>query len=226
MKKLNDQELFDVTPHDKPDNTILSVLRIISASCPVPYLNLISQTLSELEARRQQCFLNKLDERIKFLEQESRHKFMIELNSDNGKKLITYSLGKAKNCYVEEQFEKISEVITKALAEDLIHPNDAEVLIDIISDLNDAEAKALREIYAHMKEINSDTNDICKWKYNKNDDFGIPQGFIHRLIGKGLLVESHINRDAFWANGLEAVDFFYSYSYYGILFTKHISQYL
>lgn len=159
--------------------------------------------------------LNRLKElEIKVEELETK------ILTDEAEELFNYSLIKAADCYKKEQITKMADVIIAALIQNKISKDDAEVLLSIISELNNSEAETFLEIYNNLKDKQNislklafEIKTLSKAKY---------VDLIDRLIAKGLMKKQIYTTDLMWDANMPLKDIKYQFTYFGVLFIKII----
>ena len=142
--------------------------------------------------------------------------------TDEADELFNYSLIKAAECHKKEQIIKMADIIIAAVIEKKILKDDAEVLLNIVSELNTSEAEAFLEIYETLKyereitvELTFNITELSKEKY---------VDLIDRLIAKGLMKKHMYTSDLMWDAKSPLSDIRYQFTYYGVLFIKIIYQ--
>ena len=157
------------------------------------------------EAREREVMFKNLNERVEKLEEKQKAIFFDKGATDSGDALLNYGFIKASLCHKREQIIKIVDIIMAALAEGIISESDAEMLINIVSELNQVEAQTFMEIKDRHNEqwLNMSfrpvSMDIYR-EYSEKKKFQM-KPVVERLISKGLLIED--------GNGM------YSFTYYG-----------
>lgn len=173
-------------------------------------------------SRKQQELINNIVKRLNTLENRDQYIDCFKLNEMND--LMHYAFIKSTLCHKIEQIKKMADIIIAALENDKISYSDAEVLINIVSEMNIVEAEAFLDIYDKLKD-----NSKCDFEYFQKVEFKVDilsddkyRSIVDRLVGKGLLKKTIYRSDAFWDGGSSFDDERYAYMYYGLLFLKII----
>lgn len=211
-----------------------AAIAVLTTICPMA--NGVWQYMSAIETENLIKLVNGINERVEGLEKSDVIDFRERGSSEDGEGLLKYSFIKAAKCHRKEQIEKMVDIIIAALAKKAINYNDAEVLIDIVCDLNDEEAVFLFQIYEEFKSVNSDESPLRQSGFinfafedpffNVENDFNIKSFSLYsRLIAKGLLEEINQTR-TIWDGEKNIKHRVFRFTYYGSLFLKIIYGYI
>ena len=192
MEKLQlENELYvNYTPEAAVEKAV-DLLNAVGQS--IPGISLLVSYKNNRDFRMMANLLVELKKQVDdFIEKEKVYE---RLRTEEGEALLNYGLLKSQDCHRKEQVSKMVDIIMAALAKEVIDNKDAEVLIDIVSDLNIKEAEFFLNIYNCIDRMNKEfparmSSDYC-WKIEGGIDYNnfIQQadGLIRRLEGKGLL---------------------------------------
>lgn len=169
--------------------------------------------------------LNSLEHRISKLEKSLYKNLRDSISSEDGLSLIHYAFVKTMFCHKKEQIEKFTDIIIAALAEKRLSNTDAEMLIDIVSNLNMVEAVYFKELFCrlrdHYKEYDAARYEMNFWELDKKFVRKFEEiSILERLIAKGLL-DKKVEKEDFTWGGLDKLNNYnvkYKYTYYGQLF--------
>lgn len=172
-------------------------------------------------SRKQEELIKNIVERLNKL--ENRDQIMDCFKSNEMNDLMHYAFIKSTLCHKIEQIKKMADIIIAALENDKISHDDAEVLINIVSEMNTAEAEAFFDIYNNI--IKNKVDDINFEKEEFSIDVFSNKKYISlidNIVSKGLLKKIIYKSNAFWDGGSKLADERYNYTYYGVLFLKII----
>ena len=185
-------------------NMILKPATVAVLTTVCPLAGGVYQFMSAIETENLSKLVNDLNDRVTKLEENDRETFIRHGSAEDGESLLKYSFIKAARCHRKEQIDKFVDIIMAALDKEVIDNKEAEVLIDIVSDLNIEEALFFYRIYTEIDSKNKIVEEYsngkgCKYKkgfgvpvmedFAKNDDLFKDRSaaLFNRLVGKGLL---------------------------------------
>lgn len=138
MEKLQlENELYvNYTPEAAVEKAV-DLLNAVGQS--IPGISLLVSYKNNRDFRMMANLLVELKKQVDdFIEKEKVYE---RLRTEEGEALLNYGLLKSQDCHRKEQVSKMVDIIMAALAKEVIDNKDAEVLIDIVSDLNIKEAE-------------------------------------------------------------------------------------
>jgi len=195
-----------------------------------PYGGCVNQAISIIEQKNTLKLLEEIKLRIDRLEECTKNTFVKNLYIKEN--FFYYALIKSKSCHYENQIERLAELVVNAMAEEVINIDDAEILIDIISEINTSEIELFKWISDswYKSFVVENTKEIETWEIEKEivlKQFANGDGLLYRLVSKGLLKEFIRSSGAFWIKqGTVNPDkIYYSFTYYGKLWVKIINGY-
>jgi len=109
-----------------------------------PYGGCVNQAISIIEQKNTLKLLEEIKLRIDRLEECTKNTFVKNLYIKEN--FFYYALIKSKSCHYENQKERLAELVVNAMAEEVINIDDAEILIDIISEINTSEIELFKWI--------------------------------------------------------------------------------
>ena len=215
----------DLTKEYNADN-FWGVLKIASA-CSLP-TSIMAQIISVREQRMQSKLINELVQRIEKLELDVGALCKKNINEDEAKDLIYFSLVKASRCHKEEQITKMSYVIAEALQHRGLDYSDAEMLVDIVADLNVNESMTFQNIITLFKNSNMKVimENGKEWSFTETElreqkcCNNLLDGMLERLVGKGVLVKRTAHVKMTWGGDVAESNDEYSFSHYGKLLVE------
>lgn len=191
MEKLQLENEFDsnYSPGAAFEN-VVDLLNAIGQS--IPGISLLVSYKNNRDFRMMANLLVELKKQIDFFIE--KEKIYERLRTEEGEELLNYGLLKSQACHRKEQVSKMVDIIMAALTKEVIDNKDAEVLIDIVSDLNIKEAEFFLTIYNRIDHMNKEfparISSGNGWKLEIENGYNFTQqadGLFRRLEGKGLL---------------------------------------
>lgn len=186
----------------------------------VPLLGILVNYENNREIRRMLELLLELNKRVDDLNE--KEKFYVKAATKDGEILLNYGLLKSGVCHRDEQIKTMADIIIATLGKNKISESDAEVLIDIVSGLNNTEFKFFYEVYNVLHERYKDhpikLSNVYSWEIKKDslvpEEYG---GMFDRFIAKGLFSEEVVTPDKS-INKMFDTERKCKYTYYGRLF--------
>lgn len=213
-------------PKDYNADNFWDIFKIASA-CSLP-ASIITQVISVREQRMQSKLISELVHKVESLEKEVRSLCKKNINDDEAKELIHFSWVKASKCHKEEQVTKMSTVIVEALQQRVLGYADAEMLVDIVADLNVNESITFQNIIALFKKSNINVvgKNGKEWSFTETElreqkcCNNLLDGMLERLVGKGVLVKRTAYVKMTWGGDIAESNSEYSFSHYGKLLVE------
>lgn len=165
------------------DSKLSKIMKVGVEILGVPCLNMVySEIVGGIERKKLLTFQQIWDENDLDFELDENNKSQVEL--------VEHAILKSVRCSKEGQIRKIIAILKSSFKGNIISVNDAEDLINVISELSENEAVCLAKIYKVFENIKG--NKEIK-KYGEKDIIDIPQDkkvyLFNRLAGKGLIYE-------------------------------------
>lgn len=204
-------------------NRILKPATVAAITTVCPLAGGVYQFMSAIETENLSKLVNDINYRVTKLEDSDRETFIRNGSSEDGESLLKYSFIKAGRCHKKEQIDKFVDIIMAALAKDVINNDDAEVLIDIVSDMNATEGRIFREIYDTIKQCYERMpvlpENVYLWEIERDASWAVEYGgLFDRFIAKGLLCEEIYSTSMTLKGEMRDNKIRYKYTYYGRLF--------
>ena len=196
-----------------------------------PLANAIYQVLAKQEMKNFLYFVEKLQEKVESLEENLRRLAFECGKSERGGAFYKYSFQRVGKTSRKEQIEQIISIIITCFTSNIITEDDAEILVDIVSDLSVREERFLCELYEKLIEIDwaceEERDSRETWKFDdpffRSENRLEPQEqepIFNRLIAKGLLV--NLNTTTFFASEQDPLLKSYEFTKLGKLLVKVI----
>lgn len=140
-------------------------------------------------------FIKDLYQRIDALEDNVKKLSLKKMVDKDGQRLLRFSIVRLSRCFSDEQINKIVSTIEYYLKSNIITEQEAEIIIDLLTEFNSAELELVQELSnTFLENVNIDDVDVYNTdiEFSKLPNFKDKQSQItfirHRLEGKGLLV--------------------------------------
>lgn len=163
-------------------------------------------------------FIKDLYKRIDALEDNVKKLSLEKMATKDGQRLLHFSMVRISRCFSDEQINKIVSTIEYYLKLNIITEQEAEIIIDLLTEFNSAELELVQELSnTFLENVNIDDVDIYNTdiEFSKLPNFKDKQSQItfirHRLEGKGLLVTEP---RTFPAEGTDNVNYLTSGCYF------------
>lgn len=166
-------------------------------------ISITNLMIDSYEHKQQSILIRELVERISVLEEKVKELMLKRFDEEQMQELTAYALIKSKDCYQKAQLIRIADVLMQVANEDKSDSHDADVLIDIISNLNAKEASFFRWVtetdVKGNRGFGRDYRRLKQYGYNKDDVVGWAcetefqnqaSSLLNIMVGKGLL-EKH-----------------------------------
>lgn len=211
-------ELVNHFPKEYDSQNFYDILKLACNGTNLP--GYVKDIFDIYTSRKQEELIKNIVERLNKL--ENRDQIIDCFKSNEMNDLMHYAFIKSTLCHKIEQIKKMADIIIAALENDKISHSDAEVLINIVSEMNTIEAEAFLDIYNNLtKKEKTKNTKFHNYEFNVeifSDERYI--SIIDKLVSKGLLKKIIYKSNAFWDGGSPFSDERYIYTYYGLLFVN------
>ena len=193
-----------------------------------PLTNMIYQVYSAIEMNNLSDLVTVLNDKVKNLE-EKEGIFITGAASERGEVFLKYSFQRAARFNRKEQIEEIVAIIITCFTSNIIDEDDAEILVDIVSDLSFREEMFYCGLYEKLIELEwaseEDRDPRESWRFDdpffeveNRLDTQEQDPIYNRLIAKGLLTK--LDTTSFFRNESDPLHKAYEFTKFGKLLAK------